>query len=374
MPHESRLLSLPDDALTSIAGYLVRYRQGRKFSLVSRKCHEACLASCESLTLNINTKAINAHLSTRIQTALRRRTLPMALRLTQDKQRSAYKNRCMVEGVIAILGYCEAIRSVEFRYVNRQPAASYEHLPVGAWLADRLLSNFPFCETLRFSGFVCDSAELANFLSDSLVVKHIKHLDIQNGGRHCMTFEGGIAWDGYALFLTTLHAFKLGPLPHSLREQPSNLKVVNVTEVQVKDVWKLPQSITELHISDLCVILPELDQPELATGMEAVRDGWFEKLHIGQLQLSFTSLEGAGEASIAALLPLVGCFKKVQVELGVRNANGRLRDEQVALSVAPLLQGCAAVQFIRLSGPLSSRCVQVLSGMAPGLQVGQRFW
>ncbi|KAL6750370.1 hypothetical protein V8C86DRAFT_3109638 [Haematococcus lacustris] len=198
--------------------------------------------------------------------------------LTMEQRLGPAMTRCRVEGVLGFLGYCEAVQSVEIRlvmdeYTDEEP--TYEQLPVGAWLAERLMANFPNCHVLGLKPFIMLDSELLELLSHQLVVGRIKHVDIQTailtGGGSDVPCE----WVEPALGLTTLIATYLGPLPSSLRDRTCNLVKLSVTEMYLTDVANLPQSVTTLLISDLSVVLPEPNMAALNRGVTDLSSGRF---------------------------------------------------------------------------------------------------
>ncbi|KAL6759118.1 hypothetical protein V8C86DRAFT_3201779 [Haematococcus lacustris] len=351
------------------------FRFGQRCTAIRKECHEPSLATCETLMLNIDSESIFSSLSPRLLTALRARRLPLALQLIVTTPLKPHIFRGTVEGVLGLLGYCEAVHSVEIRFIYKQQAMeeapTYAQLPVGAWLAERMMANFPQCLSLRLRGLQCAHPELAELLSHSQFMGRLQQLDIQQLHiQHGSVLDGHYEWVKAYLRLTTLSTVYLGPVPTSLQTCPSRLVKLSVTEMYLTAISLMPESIESLHISHLHVALPEPHQQALTNGVTALSSGRFTTLEIESVSLYFTSLEGGGHASLAALKPLVGRFGRAEVELGVIAPNGEYEVELVIHNLVPLLQGCAGVVLIGLARPLSSWCMHRLKGiMAQGATV-----
>ncbi|KAL6761909.1 hypothetical protein V8C86DRAFT_3087765 [Haematococcus lacustris] len=254
--------------------------------------------------------------------------------LTLEQRLGPYMTKCRVEGVIGFLGYCEAVQSVEIRLIMDEDTAeaptyeqlpavhsveirfiykqqameeapTYAQLPVGAWLAERMMANFPQCLSLRLRGLQCAHPELAELLSHSQFMGRLQQLDIQQLHiQHGSVLDGHYEWVKAYLRLTTLSTVYLGPVPTSLQTCPSRLVKLSVTEMYLTAISRMPESIEILHISHLHVALPEPHQQALTNGVTALSSGRFTTLEIESVSLYFTSLEGGGHASLAALKPL----------------------------------------------------------------------
>ncbi|KAL6745085.1 hypothetical protein V8C86DRAFT_3157151 [Haematococcus lacustris] len=340
-------------------------------TLIRKECHESSLATCECVVINIDSESITSHLSPRILAALRDRRHPLALQLIVTTLLGPHTMRYRVEGVIGLLGRCEAVHSVEIRFLDMRPAMeenpTYEQLPVGAWLAERLMANFPKCLSLRLQDFQCQHAQLAELLSHSHFLGSLQNLDIQE--LHIQ--DGSVddyEWvEGY-LGLTVLSTVYLGPVPTPL--QPllphSKLMKLSLTETHLTAISLRPKTIQILNITYLHVNLPEPDQQAMTSGVAALSSGRFRTLDIGFVGLTITSGEGGRHASLEALKPLVGRFRRAEVDLGAIAPNG----STVIHNVVPLLQGCGGVVFTGLTSPLDSWCMNRLKGiMAQGATV-----
>ncbi|KAL6749160.1 hypothetical protein V8C86DRAFT_3032224 [Haematococcus lacustris] len=346
-------------------------------TLMRKECHESSLTTCECLVINIDSESTTSHLSPRTLAVLRDRRHPLALQLMLTTLLGPHTMRSRVEGVIGLLGRCEAVHSVEIRFVDMRPAMeenpTYEQLPVGAWFAERLMASFPKCLSLRLQDFQCQHAQLAELLSHSHFLGSLQNLDIQELHIQDGSIEDGhYEWvEGY-LGLTVLSTVYLGPVPTPL--QPflphSKLMKLSLTEMHLTDASLLPQTIQILNITYLHVTLPEPDQQATTSGVAALSSGRFKTLDIGFVGLTITSLEGGGHASLAALKPLVGRFKRSEVELREIAPNGEHEVELIIHNMVTLLQGCTGVVFMGYKKPLSSWCMYRLKGsMAQGATV-----
>ncbi|KAL6744951.1 hypothetical protein V8C86DRAFT_2446867 [Haematococcus lacustris] len=246
-------------------------------TLIRKECHESCLTTCECLVINIDSESITSHLSPRILAALRDRRHPLALQLIVTTLLGPHTMRYRVEGVFGLLGRCEAVHSVEIRFIDMKPTMeenpTYEQLPVGAWLAERLMANFPKCLTLRLQDFQCQHAQLAELLSHSHFLGSLQNLDIQE-----LHIQDGSVDDGH-------YDWVEGYL-----------------------------GLTALSTA-------------MTSGVADLSSGRFKTLDIGFVGLTITSLEGGGHASLAVLKPLVGRFKRAEVELGEIAPNGEYEVE-----------------------------------------------
>ncbi|KAJ9507722.1 hypothetical protein QJQ45_019092 [Haematococcus lacustris] len=285
---------------------------------LSKKCWEACFLNCNTFSLNITSEAITTHLSPDVLKLLRGRQKPLPVKLHIQTSLGAAIHRCRVDWVIGLLGRCEAVHTVAIMFLNQAVELEpwwkrhYEPLPVGAWLAERLMANFPNCLLLSFRGFTFSPAQLEALMRHSLIAERITHLDIYTGGLVGSLKDNWQALEDVALKLTALWAWHLGPLPHSLRHCNSNLKVLCVREMAIHQGGNLPTTISLLQIARLIAVLPERNLLSLARGVEAISTGCFEKVKIGLL--TFTCKEGASQASLAPLMPLVGQFEEAFVE------------------------------------------------------------
>ncbi|KAJ9511749.1 hypothetical protein QJQ45_022611, partial [Haematococcus lacustris] len=313
----------------------------------ARKCRETCLTTCDFLVLSIDSVSIYSHLPPRFLAALRGRRQPVMLMLTLEQRLGPYMTRCRVEGVIGFLGYCEAVQSVEIRLIMDEGTAeapTYEQLPVGAWLAERLMSNFPNCQVLGIKPFLMQSSELLELLSHPLVVGRIQHLDIQTVNLTARERVVLDAWVEPALGLTSLHATYLGPLPMSLRDRTCNLVELKVTEMYLTDIGNLPQSVSTLLVSALDVVLPEPNMAALNRSVADLSSGRFKHQDIGVLFMGIVRKEGC--ASVAALQPLVGRFRKALVQVGEPGNDGKQVVQcDVVQAVIPMLKG-VEIRFI----------------------------
>ncbi|KAL6747427.1 hypothetical protein V8C86DRAFT_3117557 [Haematococcus lacustris] len=290
-------------AITNDGGFFWFHEDGGS-TLIRQECHESCLATCECLIINIDSASITSHLYPRIRAALRNRRPPLALHMIVTTLLGPNTMRCRVEGVVGLLAPCEAVHSVEIRYIDVEQAMKeepmYEQLPVGAWLADRLMASFPKCLSLRLRDFQCQHAQLAELLSHihflgSLQNLNIQELHIQDGSVE----DGHYEWVEGCLGLTILSTVYLGPVPTPLQPRPSKLVKLSLTEMHLTATSLLPQTIKILNISYLHVTMPEPDQQAMTSGLAALSSGRFETLEIEYMGLSITSLEGGGHASEA---------------------------------------------------------------------------
>ncbi|KAL6759344.1 hypothetical protein V8C86DRAFT_3199300 [Haematococcus lacustris] len=366
----------PSDWVTITSdGQFFWFHEDGGSTLIRNACHESCLATCECLIINIDSESITSHLSPRIQAALRIRRHPLALQLIVATLLGPHTMRCRVEGVVELLGCCEAVHSVEIRYIDEEQAMkeepTYEQLPVGAWLAERLMASFPNCLTLRLRDFQCQHAQLAELLSHSHFLGSLQNLDIQELHIQDGSVEDGhFEWVEGFLGLTVLSTVYLGPVPTPLQPCPSKLVKLCLTEMHLTATSLLPQTIKILNITYLHVTLPEPDHQAMTSGVAALSSGRFQTLEIEYMGLSITSLEGGGHASLQALKPLVGRFRRAEVELGVIAPNGVCECELVIHNMVKLLQGCAGVVFTGYTKPLSSWCMYRLKdSMAQGATV-----
>ncbi|KAL6761770.1 hypothetical protein V8C86DRAFT_2432841 [Haematococcus lacustris] len=354
-----------EPVVVTSGGDFIRPGQGSESSPITEEFRETCLATCDFLVLSIDSETIFSHLSPRHLDALSGRRQRLSLMLTLEQRLGPTMTRCRVEGVIGFLGYCEAVQSVEIRLImdeNTAEEPTYEQLPVGAWLAERLMSNFPNCHVLGIKPFLMRHSELEELLSHHLVVGRIRHLDIQTailtGRERDVPYE----WVEPALGLTTLIATYLGPLPIFLRDRTCNLVKLSVTEMHLTDVGNLPQSVTTLLISDLNVALPELNMAALTRGVADLSSGRFGRQDIGLLAMAITSKKGCAQA--AALKPLVGRFREALVDVG---EPGQVIQCDVVEAVIPMLKGCAGVEFRNAMCSLYSwHEWAVKNAMAPG--------
>ncbi|KAL6751699.1 hypothetical protein V8C86DRAFT_2439812 [Haematococcus lacustris] len=346
MPLASQRQSLPDNLIPTLAVHFIRAGAGRVFSRLNKKCWEACYLNCDAFSINITSETITTHLSPYRLQLLRGRQKPLSLSLQIQTSLGAAIHRCRVDWVLGLLGRCEAVREVAIRFINQAVESEpwwkrhYEPLPVGAWLGERLKANFPKCHHLRFRGFTFSPAQLEALMRHSLVAQRITHLDIHTGVLEGSLGDNWQAYEEIALKLTSLWAPHLGPLPHSLRHRPSNLKVLCLREMAIQ------------QISRLIAVLPARDLPSVARGVEAISTGCFEKLEIGLLVLIFTCKEGGSRASLAPLMPLVGQFGEAFVEVDGLTAQGPHLMEAAICHLPPLLAGCAGVTFDGCTRPL----------------------
>ncbi|KAL6761138.1 hypothetical protein V8C86DRAFT_2433250 [Haematococcus lacustris] len=348
MSQASQRQSLPDNLIPTLAVHFIRAGAGRVFSRLNKKCWEACYLNCDAFSINITSETITTHLSPYHLQLLRGRQKPLSLRLQIQTSLGATIHRCRVDWVLGLLGRCEAVREVAIRFVNQAVESEpwwkrhYEPLPVGAWLGERLKANFPKCHHLRFRGFTFSPAQLDALMRHSLVAQRITHLDIYTGVLEGSLGDNWQAYEDIALKLTSLWALHLGPLPHSLRHRPSNLKILCLREMAIH------------QIARLVAVLPARDLPSVARGVEAISTGCFEKVKIGLLVLIFTCKEGGSRASLAPLMPLVGQFEEAFVEVDGLTAQGPGLMEAAICNLPPLLAGCAGVTFDGCTRPLYS--------------------
>ncbi|KAL6761910.1 hypothetical protein V8C86DRAFT_2432683 [Haematococcus lacustris] len=365
-----------EPVVVTSGGDFIRPGQGSESSPITEESRDTCLATCDFLALSIDSETIYSHLSPRHLAALYGRRQRLSLMLTLEQRLGPHAMRCRVEEVIGFLGYCEAVHSVEIRlvmdeYTDEEP--TYEQLPVGAWLAERLISNFPNCQVLGIKPFIMLDSELLELLSHQLVVGRIKHVDIQTAILTDRASDVPYQWVEPALGLTTLIATYLGPLPISLRDRTCNLVKLSVTEMNLTDVGNLPQSVSTLLISDLSVVLPEPNMAALKRGVADLSSGRFESQHIGMLGMAFTRNDGC--AQVAALKPLVGRFGKALVEVGEPGYDGKqVIQPNVVSAVIPMLKGCAGVEFRNAQCTLYSwHEWAVKNAIAPGASFSIRY-
>ncbi|KAL6759209.1 hypothetical protein V8C86DRAFT_3092061 [Haematococcus lacustris] len=234
-----------EPVVVTSGGDFLRPGRGSESTPITEEFRETYLVTCDFLVLSIDSETIYSHLSPRLLAALRGRRRRLMLMLTLEQRLGPCMTRARVEGVLGFLGHCEAVRGVEIRLIMDEHTAeepTYEHLPVGAWLAERLMSNFPNCRVLGFKPFLMLHSELLELLRHHLVVGRIKHLDIQTALLTGRERVHPFVWLDPALGLTSFYATYLGPLPVSLRDRPSNLVKLSVTEMYLTDgmVYQLP--------------------------------------------------------------------------------------------------------------------------------------
>ncbi|KAL6749554.1 hypothetical protein V8C86DRAFT_2441961 [Haematococcus lacustris] len=315
----SQRQSLPDNLIPALAVHFIRAGAGRVFSRLSKKCWEACYLNCDAFSINITSETITTHLSPYHLQLLRGRQKPLSLRLQIQTSLGAAIHRCRVDWVLGLLGRCEAVREVAIRFGN---------------------------------GFTFSPSQLEALMRHSLVAQRITHLDIYTGVLEVSLGDNWQAYEEIALNLTSLWAPHLGPLPHSLRQRPSNLKVLCVREMAIQQVGNLPTTLSLLQIARLIAVLPARDLPSVARGVEAISSGCFDKVKIGLLVLIFTCKEGGSRASLAPLMPLVGQFEEAFVEVDGLSAQGPGLIEGAICHLPPLLAGCGGVTFDGCTRPL----------------------
>ncbi|KAL6744991.1 hypothetical protein V8C86DRAFT_3036034 [Haematococcus lacustris] len=388
-------------------------------SLISNECHESCLATCECLVINIDSESITSHLSPRIQAALRIRRHPLALQLIVATLLGPHTMRCRLEGVVELLGCCEAVHSVEIRYIDEEQAMkeepTYEQLP-GPGTHHRVLAHRVLRHTHRVLrhtlGVTQDPVGVGQdpvvwcqdpvvwfqdpvvWCQDPVGVGQDPVVWCQDPVVWCQDPVGQdpdpVVWyqdpvgqdpvvrcqDPVVKSQDPVVSGPCGVVPGPCgpgpcgEPCPSKLVKLCLTEMHLTATSLLPQTIKILNITYLHVTLPEPDHQAMTSGVAALSSGRFQTLEIEYMGLSITSLEGGGHASLQALKPLVGRFRRAEVELGVIAPNGVGECELVIHNMVKLLQGCAGVVFTGYTKPLSSWCMYRLKdSMAQGATV-----
>ncbi|KAL6745448.1 hypothetical protein V8C86DRAFT_3123674 [Haematococcus lacustris] len=239
-PQQINALALPSAVFELITSEAIRAGDGPNLNQASKACRIACLRTISSLSLNIDDMSYSGFLTHDNVMALRGRGLPMSLTLWQRRTHIDMKSRYLVEGAIGQLGHCPAIRRV------RIVAGDYPYvdLNVDTWLAAKMMPNFPNVEHLVVEGFDMLSKGLKRMLEDPLM-RGLKTLNIQDRGRSDRVRHNGGGWLAAALQLRELRVFRL-PLMRSLHDHPSNLRVLDITEMDLHGAAKLPlHSLTE---------------------------------------------------------------------------------------------------------------------------------
>ncbi|KAL6746479.1 hypothetical protein V8C86DRAFT_3120281 [Haematococcus lacustris] len=252
----------------------------------------------------------------------------------------------MLRFVIGLLKGCTAVHGVVL------DGRGFSEAELGAWLGATLADSFPELSSLTLrSGMSYEG--LARLLSDPALQSLALHLDISQAfvyGPNVAAFFRAAA------SLESLHMDFMDSPGESLHDMPCNWRSLRARQADIDALSRLPMLAVkeEVHIACLKVVAraDELDDITAAAPCFAV--GVPVRPKVDRLRVDIVGTSDEELAVLAALQPLAGCMRMVDVVCGDYAAEEvEVFDADVMEALLPVCQGCSELRIRRATLQLS---------------------
>ncbi|KAL6747940.1 hypothetical protein V8C86DRAFT_2443534 [Haematococcus lacustris] len=293
------------------------------------------------LALIARTK-ISRFLSPAVLAVLRARKQPLQLQLLWNEPGPSHNIPDMLRFVIGLLRGCTAVHEVVL------DGRGFGNGELGAWLGATLADSFPNLDSLTLA-FGMSYEALARLLSDPALKAQLRHVDISQAFLHS---PGKAAFYREAVSLHSLQMEHLDSPGESLHDLPCQWRTLRVGKADIDHLSKLPlHAVREVvHIDRLRVVARADDLAEITAGASCFAVGVPVRPKVDILRVDIVDTSDEELAVLAALQPLAGCIRVVDVVCGDWNDEDDIQefDADVMEALLPVCQGCSELR-IRLA-------------------------
>ncbi|KAJ9534171.1 hypothetical protein QJQ45_002175 [Haematococcus lacustris] len=339
MSRSTQFSDLPCGALAHIARFATAAPGARGFSLTCKANLHACLATCPTLVLHLDSTKVSRLLSPAVRGVLRARKQPLQLRLRWNVEGPQHSIPDMLRFVIGLLWGCTAVHEV---VINGR---AMEQAELGAWLGAILADSFPELTKLTLAGDVGYEG-LASLLSDPALKAQLLHLDLS----HALLYgHDAAAFYKAAASLHFLHTEQMDSPGESLHDLTCQWRTLRAKKANLEDLDKLPlhavKEVVHIDCLDVCARVDSLD--DITAGASCFAAGVAVRPTVGTLRVNIADSSEEDLAVLAALQPLAGCVCVVDVVCGNwASVDSEAFDADVMEALRPVCQGCSEL-FIR---------------------------
>ncbi|KAL6745837.1 hypothetical protein V8C86DRAFT_2445803 [Haematococcus lacustris] len=298
---------MPIELLTAMAKSVTALPIAHRFSRCSRDTLTGCLSTCKTLVLYIDAYSGFLRLST--AEAFRTRAEPVVLVLKRRGLWPQSDFALRLGKLVGDLGTCPAVHTV---HITGELVAYdvIRNTELQSW-QDLLTTSLPNCTALKVSSEAINIQDVTRLLSHPAIAQRLTHLDITTSSWTGDNNSGLSAFVKSTLNLRALHVPTLDDLEDTLAEQVSMWDTLHVDTMHWATLSKLPaqNGLVSIHIKRLDGSWGGED--ESMEGFYAAHVS--HQLVVDELRMDVGSYP---PEVVAALHPLQGCFKKVQLECG----------------------------------------------------------
>ncbi|KAL6760269.1 hypothetical protein V8C86DRAFT_3090162 [Haematococcus lacustris] len=334
MSHHTQLLDLPSAVLALIARSVTSAPAAQAFRLACKTTLLASLETCPKLVLRLDSTKVSRFLSPAVLGVLRARERPLQLQLRWSVEGPQYSIPDMLRFVIGLLWGCTAVHEVVI------DGHGFGHDQLGAWLGATLADSFPELSSLTL-GFGMSYEGLAGLLSDPALKAQLLHLDLRQAFLHS---PGKSAFYREAVSLHSLQMEHMDSPGESLHHLPCQWRTLRVCKADIGDLSKLPLHAVRdvVHIGRLHVVARADNLADITAGASCFAAGVAVKPKVDILRVDIVDTSDEELAVLAALQPLAGCIRVVDVVCGDWNDEDDIAefDADVMEALLPVCQGC----------------------------------
>ncbi|KAL6745036.1 hypothetical protein V8C86DRAFT_3125284 [Haematococcus lacustris] len=343
MSHHTQLLDLPSAVLALIARSVTSAPGARAFSLACKTTLLASLETCPTLVLHLDSTKVSRFLTPAARAVLRAREQPLQLQLLWNEPGPSHNIPDMLRFVIGLLRGCTAVHEVVL------DGRGFGNGELGAWLGATLADSFPNMDSLTLA-FGMSYEALARLLSDTALKAQLRHVDISQAFLHS---PGKSAFYREAASLHSLQMDLLDPPDESLHDLPCQWRTLHVGKADIEYLSMLPLHAVEevVHIDRLRVVARADDLAGITAGASCFAVGVPVRPKVDVLRVDIVDTSDEELAVLAALQPLAGCIRVVDVVCGDWNDEDDIQefDVDVMEALLPVCQGCSELRIRRAS-------------------------
>ncbi|KAL6749557.1 hypothetical protein V8C86DRAFT_3187446 [Haematococcus lacustris] len=334
MSRSTQFSDLPSGVLAHIARFATAAPGARGFSLTCKANLHACLATCPTLVLHLDSTKVSRLLSPAVRGVLRARKQPLQLRLRWNVEGPQHSIPDMLRFVIGLLWGCTAVREVVLN------GRAMEQAELGAWLGATLADSFPQLTPLTLAGDVGYEG-LAGLPSDPALKAQLLHLDLS----HALLYgHDAAAFYKAAASLHFLHTEQMDSPGESLHDLTCQWRTLRAKQANLEDLDKLPlhavKEVVHIDCLDVCARVDSLD--DITAGASCFAAGVAVRPTVGTLRVNIADSSEEDLAVLAALQPLAGCVRVVDVVCGDwASVDSEAFDADVMEALRPVCQGCS---------------------------------
>ncbi|KAL6746207.1 hypothetical protein V8C86DRAFT_3121088 [Haematococcus lacustris] len=341
MSRATQFNDLPSGALARIARFATAAPGARGFSLTCKANLHACLATCPTLVLQLNSTKVSRLLSPAVLGVLRARKQPLQLQLLWNMEGQQHSIPDMLRFVIGLLRGCTSVHEVVLG------GLAVEHAELGTWLGATLADSFPNLDSLTLAGGVGYEG-LARLLSDPALKALALHLDISQAFVYS---PGAAAFYREAVSLSSLHMGNLDSPGESLQDMSCNWRSLRAGQADMVALSQLPSHAVrgDVHIACMKVVARADDLDAIAAAALCFAVGVPVRPKVDRLHIDIVGTSDEELAVLAAVHPLQGCIRVVEAWCG----DWALEDDTQAFYVdvmealLPVCKGCSELRIWR---------------------------
>ncbi|KAL6746150.1 hypothetical protein V8C86DRAFT_3087764 [Haematococcus lacustris] len=345
MSRATQFSDLPSGALAHIARFATAAPGdgdlARGFSLTCKANLHACLATCPTLVLQLDSTKVSQFLAPAVLGVLRARKQPLQLQLRWNVPAPQHSIPDMLRFVIGLLWGCTAVREV----VLDGHAMLLAEL--GTWLGATLADSFPKLTSLTLAVDVGYEG-LARLLSDPALKALALHLDIS----HALVYSpGAAAFYREAASLGSLHMYNLDSPGESLQDMSCNWRSLRAGQADMVALSQLPVHAVggDVHIACMKVVARADDLDAIAAAALCFAVGVPVRPKVDRLLIDVVGTSDEVLAVLAALHPLAGCCRVVDAMCGDCPDEDDTKEfyDDVMEALLPVCQGCSEFRIWR---------------------------